>query len=33
MALNILKNDDTPEARALRARIGTLFERSEGTMN
>ena len=25
--------DDTPEARALRARIQTLFERSEGTMN
>jgi ATP-dependent DNA helicase RecG len=25
--------EDTPEARALRARIGTLFERSEGTMN
>ena len=24
---------DTPEARALRARIQTLFERSEGTMN
>ena len=25
--------DDTPEAKALRARIQTLFERSEGTMN
>ena len=24
---------DTPEAKALRARIQTLFERSEGTMN
>ena len=25
--------EDTSEAKALRARIGTLFERSEGTMN
>ena len=25
--------EETPEAKALRARIGTLFERSEGTMN
>jgi len=25
--------EDTPEAKALRARIGTLFARSEGTMN
>ena len=25
--------DDTPEAKALRERIGTLFQRSEGTMN
>ena len=24
---------DTPEAKALRSRIQTLFERSEGTMN
>ena len=24
---------DTPEARALRSRIQTLFDRSEGTMN
>jgi hypothetical protein len=31
--IDLYGTSDTPEAAALRQRIGTLFERAEGTMN